>query len=160
MGDDVGDMFGRMYTTTYSIPRVYTKFSVADPGRSDAEERAKRICKRVLAGPFKTRADGYEVYSVYWKEACGWVGVVVGDARTGAFTEIIRYRWCDMLPALHAIFAGMVPDDFWEDITIDTAPKKDETAEKYPHKCKDCGHPAYVGFVQIECSNKACKHGE
>jgi len=34
-------------------------------------------------------------------------------------------------------------------------PKK---INEWPHKCRDCGSPAQVFSIQIDCSNKACKN--
>lgn len=33
---------------------------------------------------------------------------------------------------------------------------KPEPSGKFPHRCPKCGHPAYVGFTSIECSQRAC----
>jgi hypothetical protein len=35
-------------------------------------------------------------------------------------------------------------------------PKK--IINEWPHKCRDCGSPAQMFSVQIDCSNKACKN--
>lgn len=37
-----------------------------------------------------------------------------------------------------------------EDVkVIDTA--------RFPHKCRACGSPAYLGFTEVECSTAGCK---
>ena len=32
-------------------------------------------------------------------------------------------------------------------------------SDRWPHKCPECGAPAYVGMNQVECVNRGCKHG-
>jgi hypothetical protein len=31
-------------------------------------------------------------------------------------------------------------------------------AGQYPHKCPECGAPAYVGLKDVKCTAWACKH--
>jgi len=30
----------------------------------------------------------------------------------------------------------------------------------YPHRCPECGGPAYIGFKTVACSNPGCHHAE
>lgn len=38
------------------------------------------------------------------------------------------------------------------------SPSKKKDIPEWPDKCKDCGSPAYIGDLRIDCSNPGCKN--